>query len=432
MKRYAYHLFATLLLFSSASYGQTYQDYYNKGKAEKDPVKQVGYFSQAISIEKTDSALYYRGLAKHSQKQFAEAIADYDQAIRLNPYFKWAYGDRGRAKRSLKRYEEALADFDFTITLDKKYDFAYSNRGLIKYELDRYTDAVLDFDRAIEIDPDYSLYYLYRGWCYSELKKHREALADFEQVIKLAPGDKAGYYASGVEKVLLGRYQEAIADFDQVIKLAPDNAGAYNGRGFAKENLERYAAAIADYDKALQLEPKHEIASKNKIRAVKLRDAYAANQYNAEPLGYKLGVTPLSAVQQKDDEMQEDGYSYWTGGKKFISKGTVHNIEGANRISYIFNEEDLLDAIIIDMHKDYFHKVTSYLKGKYKLLSATVPFVGDKYAKYKQGNSIIEIKAPHLSFDMEVIYKTVNFDTALRNKKAAEAMEKRSEQKSKF
>jgi hypothetical protein len=90
---------------------------------------------------------------------------------------------------------------------------------------------------------------------------------------------------------------------------------------------------------------------------MKAKNAFAANQNNAEPLGFKLGFTPLSAVREKDDDMQEDGYSKWTDGKKFISKGTVHNIEGAKSITYIYNEEDLLDVVIIVMHKDYFSKV---------------------------------------------------------------------------
>ncbi len=422
---------ALILLFSSACFGQNYHDYYNKGKAEKDPIKQVNYFTQAISVNKTDSAFYYRGVAKHNQEQYAEAIADYDQAIRLNPSFKWACTNRGKAKLGLKRYEEAITDFDFAIRIDKTYDFAYAQRGFAKYELGKYEDAVFDYNRAIEIDPDYSAYYISRGKAYCVLNKGTEALADFEQSIKLDPGNDVGYYYCGREKFHLSRYQDAIADFDQAIKIAPQDY-SYNIRGLAKENLGRYAAAIADYDQALKLNPKYELAINNRTSAIKLRNAFTANQYNAEPLGFKLGVTPLFVIQQKDDEMEEDGYSKWTGGKKFTSKGTAHNIEGAQSIIYIFNKEDLLDVVIINMHKDYFYKVNSYLKSKYKILSATLPPVGDKHTKYKQGNSIIQLDAPHLSFEMEVIYKTDSFDTALKTKILSETINKTSEQKSKF
>jgi hypothetical protein len=32
--------------------------------------------------------------------------------------------------------------------------------------------------------------------------------------------------------------------------------------------------------------------------------------------------------------------------------------------------------------------------------------VGDKYAKYTQGNSSVELDAPHMSFDMTITYAT--------------------------
>ena len=87
MKCHTHYLLVPFLLFSSACFGQTYQDYFNQGKAEKNIVKQVNYFTQAISANKTDSAFYYRGTAKYKQDQYAEAISDYDQAIRLKPQF---------------------------------------------------------------------------------------------------------------------------------------------------------------------------------------------------------------------------------------------------------------------------------------------------------------------------------------------------------
>jgi tetratricopeptide (TPR) repeat protein len=432
MKCFKHQLLAFILLLSSACFGQTYQEYFNKGNAEKDPIKKINYFTQAILVDKTDSAFYYRGVAKFNQEQYAEAIADYNQAIRLNPYFKWAIASRGQANYRLKNYTEAIADFDAAITIDKKYDFAYAYRGYIKHDLGKYTEAISEYSRAIEIDPNYSWYYISRGKAYCELDKGTEALYDYEQAIKLDPNNPNSYFHSGTEKIHLKKYQDAITDFDQAIKLSPKYDGAYNNRGLAKENLGRYTAAIEDYDKAIKLNPSNDVALNNKKRAIESRNASAASQYNAEPLGLKLGVTPLSDVQQKDNEMEENGYSKWTGGKIFTSKGTAHSIEGAQKITYIFNNEDLLDAVIIAMHKDYFHQVNSYLKGKYTLLSATVPFVGDKYTRYKQGSSIVEIDAPHLSFEMEVIYKTLSFDTAFRNKKAADAMEKRAKQKSKF
>ena len=62
-------------------------------------------------------AYYNLGIAKAGLGQFEEALADYDEAIRLNPYYDEAYYNRGHVKIELNRIEEARQDFDKTFHL---------------------------------------------------------------------------------------------------------------------------------------------------------------------------------------------------------------------------------------------------------------------------------------------------------------------------
>ena len=48
-----------------------------------------------------------RGSAKDELGRYQEAIADYDEAIRLQPDDAEAYSNRGNAKAALGRYQEA-------------------------------------------------------------------------------------------------------------------------------------------------------------------------------------------------------------------------------------------------------------------------------------------------------------------------------------
>ena len=59
-----------------------------------------------------------RGNAKHMLGQHAEAIADHDEAIRLETDYAIAYSNRGNAKAALGRREEAIADYDEAIRLE--------------------------------------------------------------------------------------------------------------------------------------------------------------------------------------------------------------------------------------------------------------------------------------------------------------------------
>ena len=80
-----------------------------------------------------------------------EAIADYDEAIRLKPDYAQAYYNRGNAKGRLERHEEAIADYDEAIRLKPDHAQAYYNRGAAKAALDLRDEARKDFEIALEL-----------------------------------------------------------------------------------------------------------------------------------------------------------------------------------------------------------------------------------------------------------------------------------------
>ena len=88
---------------------------------------------------------------KNTVKQHKEAIADFDEAIRLKPVFAAAYFNRGLVKNAVKQHKEALADFDEAIRLKLDYAVAYNNRGHAKAALGLKDVARKDFEAALEL-----------------------------------------------------------------------------------------------------------------------------------------------------------------------------------------------------------------------------------------------------------------------------------------
>ena len=72
-----------------------------------------------------------RGADQAGKKNLDGAIADFTEAIKLDPNRAVAFSNRGAVLRQKGERDKALEDLDQAIKLDPKYDSAYNNRGLL-------------------------------------------------------------------------------------------------------------------------------------------------------------------------------------------------------------------------------------------------------------------------------------------------------------
>ena len=70
-----------------------------------------------------------RGRVWSQKKDYDKALADYNEAIRLNSKYAPAFISRGNAWRAKQEYDKAIADYNEAIRLDPKYALAYNNRA---------------------------------------------------------------------------------------------------------------------------------------------------------------------------------------------------------------------------------------------------------------------------------------------------------------
>ena len=73
-----------------------------------------------------------RGVEYEIKKEYDKAIADHDQAIKIDPKNPAPYNNRGNAYVAKQDFEHAIADYDMAIKLNPKYAEAYLNRGMAK------------------------------------------------------------------------------------------------------------------------------------------------------------------------------------------------------------------------------------------------------------------------------------------------------------
>lgn len=137
--------------------------------------------------------------------------------------------------------DDALADYTEAIRLDPKNAEAYNNRALVynkKGELDK---AIADFNDAIKIKPGTPRLYNNRGLAYAKKGNFDKAISDFTEAIKQDSRHIESYGARAFAYSLKGEYKPAIADAETFLKIAPPT----------HEGIERMRRMLAEWkDKA--------------------------------------------------------------------------------------------------------------------------------------------------------------------------------------
>jgi lipoprotein NlpI len=113
---------------------------------------------------KAHAAAYFnRGNASLAKGEHDKAIADFDEALKLDPKNASAYNNRGNTRNEKGEAEAALADFDAAIKLNARYASAYFNRGNVLAGKGDNARAVKDYDTAIKHNRRNVNAYLARG-----------------------------------------------------------------------------------------------------------------------------------------------------------------------------------------------------------------------------------------------------------------------------
>jgi len=274
-----------VIVDNTANTSKRAQAYRSRGAAyydKSDYDRAIADFSEAMKLDPNivppSFALAYnrRGLAYVEKKDYDLAIADYGEAIKLDSSSAEVYKNRGTAYNIKQDYDRAIPDFDQALKLDPNYAIAYNNRGFAYFRKNDTDRAIADYSEALKHNPNYAIAYNNRGNAYFRRSDYDRSIADYSEAVKHNPNYAIAYDNRGNAYLRKNDYDRAIADYDEAVRLNPRLAVPHAHRCNVYYSMRNYDAAIADCSEAIRLNPKDDFSRSTLANAAAGKRDYEA------------------------------------------------------------------------------------------------------------------------------------------------------------
>ena len=227
--------------------------------------------SKGIEYERMRTGLYPDDEAAHNNLgryyqfsgQYDQAVTEYKEAIRIDPFMGIAYGGL------LQTYLKLIGDADSGLVWSEKMishnpqnAWSHINRGNAWMCFDSIPKAIFHFRKAREMDPENLYAHLLLAHACRRLKLFDEANQTLKQVLEINKAEFRPYYYSGVNYQLMGNQEEAhkyFSDFKKIvnevyIKNWPQDAETYFWHGLVSAKLSEMDYSQQMFLKAIKID----------------------------------------------------------------------------------------------------------------------------------------------------------------------------------
>lgn len=169
-----------------------------------------------------------------------------------------------------------------------------------------------------------------------------------------------------------------------------------------------------------------------KIILLAISIAFTTNVFaNPAPLGIELNKATLNDVKSKYTVISSipNATNGYYNNKLQTQNIDIKTLTHANVIS---NKDEVVEGLVLTLSNSQFDEVYNSLASKYQLIEKNIPFVGDKFAEFQDGDCVIQLNAPHMSFTMTLGYATKQFVEQYTNRTNKELQEEKEKAKQMF
>ena len=169
----------------------------------------------------------------------------------------------GAALASAGRKAEAMAEYTEALRLNPEDPRAHNNLALLLEEQGNTAEAISHFEEALRAAPELAIVHSNLGDLLGRLGDYDKAIGHFRQAVDIE-GKNADYrYNLARLLALAGRMEEARKQYEAAGGLNPEDPRIWNNLGLLYAAREEYAQAVALYQKAVNVAPNFVLAYAN-------------------------------------------------------------------------------------------------------------------------------------------------------------------------
>ncbi|MGU3376869.1 tetratricopeptide repeat protein [Chryseobacterium sp. M5A1_1a] len=176
-----------------------------------------------LSKNKEAKDFYDKAIIASENNDWKEAIQNYEQAVKIDPKFTYAWDNLGICYRRIGEYDNALNAYKKSLEVDPKGRMSLQNIAITyiyKKEYQKALDAYSDFDKLYPDDAEvyYGIGHIYNDY----LKDNEKALDNICKAYKIYTEQKSPYRADA-ETMLVSIYKKMSDDgkeakFKEILK----------------------------------------------------------------------------------------------------------------------------------------------------------------------------------------------------------------------
>lgn len=266
------------------------------------------FLSCSGQSKKDASDFFLKGNVALTQKNYAEAIRLYDEAIAKNPDFSDAYLNKGICLLKTNEVDNAYEVLSKAIQVDPSLLQAIlvrSEAGLLSNKLN---EAEQDLNQIKKAYKDSSRYFLIHGNLMQARGQSAKSLTDYDRAVSLDAGNVEALVNRGAVYYQMQSFKEAGKDFSDAIKINPFQPEALNNLGLLAIKEKDWDKAISYFDLILNSNPAEPLSLNNK--------GYVLIERGSLEEAKKL-------IDRSLDIMPKNGYAMRNLGIYFQKKGNI-------------------------------------------------------------------------------------------------------------